>query len=200
MKRKTLVTALMAVLLVVCGLGLAACGGPSVEQLIRQDLEEGFSQMKSGDGDFAKGFEESIQGELGEYGVDSSEFTAAYLDGSDYKIGDITVDENAGTATADVSVTIKQMSDLLAAFLPRAMQASLTTSATTEDEFNAELAAIMVEETKNIEPATTDITITYTRDSDGTWSVDEDALAKSMEEATTGDISKYTELAQSLSE
>ena len=56
MKKKLLLAPLMAVL-VACVVVLSGCGGPSVEELITEDLTTQFDEVKNGGDDFLSGLE-----------------------------------------------------------------------------------------------------------------------------------------------
>ena len=58
MKKKLLLAPLMAVL-VACVVVLSGCGGPSVEELITEDLTTQFDEVKNGGDDFLAGLEEA---------------------------------------------------------------------------------------------------------------------------------------------
>lgn len=108
MKKKLLLAPLMAVL-VACVVVLSGCGGPSVEELITEDLTTQFDEVKNGGDDFLSGLEEASGDEFEQLGIDPKEYAKTYLEGFDYKIGDVTVDEDKGVATAEVSITCKSM-------------------------------------------------------------------------------------------
>lgn len=108
---RVLVCSLAAVLAVTCGLVLTACGGPSDEDAIRQDLTTQLDQVKNAD--------EAVIQELianadtssfEQMGVDPAEFIGAMLDGFDYSIDSVSVDGD--TATASVTVTCKSMTTM----------------------------------------------------------------------------------------
>lgn len=89
MKKKLLLAPLMAVL-VACVVVLSGCGGPSVEELITEDLTTQFDEVKNGGDDFLSGLEEASGDEFEQLGIDPKEYAKTYLEGFDYKIGDVT--------------------------------------------------------------------------------------------------------------
>ena len=93
MKKKLLLAPLMAAL-VACVVLLSGCGGPSVEELITNDLTSQFDEIKNGGDDFLSGLEEASGDEFEQLGIDPKEYAKSYLEGFDYKIGDVTVDED----------------------------------------------------------------------------------------------------------
>ena len=86
MKKKLLLAPLMAVL-VACVVVLSGCGGPSVEELITEDLTTQFDEVKNGGDDFLSGLEEASGDEFEQLGIDPKEYAKTYLEGFDYKIG-----------------------------------------------------------------------------------------------------------------
>ena len=54
--------------------------------------------------------------EFEQLGIDPKEYAKSYLEGFDYKIGDVTVDEDKGTATAEVTITCKSMNQIVEDF------------------------------------------------------------------------------------
>ena len=58
MKKKLLLAPLMAAL-VTCVVLLSGCGGPSVEELITNDLTSQFDEIKNGGDDFLSGLEKA---------------------------------------------------------------------------------------------------------------------------------------------
>ena len=58
MKKQLLLATLMTVL-VACVVVLSGCGGPSVEELITEDLTTQFDEVKNGGDDFLAGLEEA---------------------------------------------------------------------------------------------------------------------------------------------
>ena len=102
MKKKMLLAPLMAAI-ALCVFALAGCGGPSVESLITNDLTQQFDEIKNGGDDFLSGLEKASGDDFKRLGIDTKKYAKSYLDGFDYKIGDVTVDEDKGTATAEVT-------------------------------------------------------------------------------------------------
>ena len=84
MKKKLLLAPLMAVL-VACVVVLSGCGGPSVEELITEDLTTQFDEVKNGGDDFLSGLEEASGDEFEQLGIDPKEYAKTYLEGFDYK-------------------------------------------------------------------------------------------------------------------
>lgn len=173
-KRFALVPMMMVA--VVCVLLLSACGGVSAEDAIRADLESYLGDQDSAAEEFASGLEEAAGDDLELLGITEDEFTEAYLDGFNYSIGDITVDDD--TATAKVTVTIKSMSDIMKAFNSSfADWASDVDSSMSEDDFYKQGGKILLEATRNAKAKENTYDFVYTRNDDGEWEMDEDSAA-----------------------
>lgn len=99
MKKKFWVMPLAAIA-VVCTVLLSACGGPSVEELIREDVEKAFSEVSADNEDLMDAMVASSDGAFEQLGLDTKEFAEAYLDGFGHEIKEVVVDEEAGTADA----------------------------------------------------------------------------------------------------
>ena len=148
MKKKLLLAPLMAVL-VACVVLLSGCGGPSVEELITEDLTTQFDEVKNGGDDFLSGLEEASGDEFEQLGIDPKEYAKTYLEGFDYKIGDVTVDEDKGVATAEVSITCKSMNKIVEDFSTQYQEkvAALDT-VPSDDELYKMAGQVMVDVTK----------------------------------------------------
>ena len=109
---KVLTCSITAVLALSVGLVLGACSGPSPEEAIREDLTANLDRVKELDDATV----EELVGSMGTlgletYGIEASDVVRSLLDGFDYTIDDITVDDEGTSAVASVSVTCKSASD-----------------------------------------------------------------------------------------
>ena len=156
MKKKLLLAPLMAAL-VACVVLLSGCGGPSVEELITNDLT--FEQL----------------------GIDPKEYAKSYLEGFDYKIGDVTVDEDKGTATAEVTITCKSMNKIVEDFATQ-YQEKVTALDTmpSEDDLYKMAGQVMVDVTKAAKTKDTKVTFKYSANEDNEWSADDSATTEMM--------------------
>ncbi len=179
MKKKLLAPILAVVAL--CLVALTACGGPSVEDLIREDLTTQFDEIKAGSEELVDDIESNAGAEFDQLGVDPAAFTDSYLDGFDYEIGDITVED--GTATAHVTVTCKSMGDILTNFQTKFTEELNSVDLTTlesEDDLYKMAGQTMIDVTAEAEPRDVECDFTYTRDDEGTWSADASAEDEMM--------------------
>ena len=180
MKKKLLLAPLMAVL-VACVVLLSGCGGPSVEELITNDLTSQFDEIKNGGDDFLAGLEEASGDEFEQLGIDPKEYSKSYLEGFDYKIGDVTVDEDKGTATAEVTITCKSMNKIVEDFATQYQEkvAALDTMPS-EDDLYKMAGQVMVDVTKAAKTKDTKVTFKYSANEDNEWSADDSATTEMM--------------------
>lgn len=180
MKKKLLLAPLMAAL-VACVVLLSGCGGPSVEELISNDLTSQFDEIKNGGDDFLSGLEEASGDEFEQLGIDPKEYAKSYLEGFDYKIGDVTVDEDKGTATAEVTITCKSMNKIVEDFATQYQEkiAALDTMPS-EDDLYKMAGQVMVDVTKAAKTKDTKVTFKYSANEDNEWSADDSATTEMM--------------------
>lgn len=180
MKKKLLLAPLMAVL-VACVVVLSGCGGPSVEELITEDLATQFDEVKNGGDDFLAGLEEASGDEFKQLGIDPKEYAKSYLEGFGYKIGDVTVDEGKGTATAEVTITCKSMNQIVEDFATQYQEkVTALDSMPSDDELYKMAGQVMVDVTKAAKTKDTTVTFKYSCNDDGEWSADDSATNEMM--------------------
>ena len=116
----------LMVLAVACTVFLGGCGGPSVEELIREDLETAFSEVSPDNEELLTAMTDSSDGGFETLGIDTQEFAKAYLDGFTHEIKEVAVDEEAGTADATVVLKMKSLTAIMSEFTGK-FQEYLTT-------------------------------------------------------------------------
>ncbi len=180
MKKKLLLAPLMAAL-VACVVLLSGCGGPSVEELITNDLTSQFDEIKNGGDDFLSGLEEASGDEFEQLGIDPKEYAKSYLEGFDYKIGDVTVDEDKGTATAEVTITCKSMNKIVEDFATQYQEkVAAFDELPSEDDLYKMAGQVMVDVTKAAKTKDTKVTFKYSANEDNEWSADDSATTEMM--------------------
>ena len=111
MKARRLLVALLAAFMCLGAFTLVACSNP--EEQIKAAVEAEFESIKTGEAaameEVAEGFDSASGGALDELGVTTDEFLAAYLDGFDYNVGEVTMDGN-DKAVVSMTVTMKSIS------------------------------------------------------------------------------------------
>lgn len=175
---RTFVSMIAVVLAVVCGITLGACSsGPSAEELIREDLTANLDEIKNLD-DEAMDELVAEMGDLGlgDYGIGAEDLITSMIDGFDYSIDSIDVEED--TATASVTVTAKSMSELMDLDYDAMSDdildavASGEVDITDDDAINAWVGEYIMGIIDGLEPVEKDITLTYVNGDDG-WEMDE---------------------------
>ena len=114
-------------------------------------------------------------------GIDPKEYAKSYLEGFDYKIGDVTVDEDKGTATAEVTFTCKSMNKIVEDFATQYQEkvAALDTTPS-EDDLYKMAGQVMVDVTKAAKTKDTKVTFKYSANEDNEWSADDSATTEMM--------------------
>ncbi|HJF44565.1 hypothetical protein [Thermophilibacter provencensis] len=184
---KVLTCSITAVLALSVGLVLGACSGPSPEEAIREDLTANLDRVKELDDATV----EELVGSMGTlgletYGIEASDVVRSLLDGFDYTIDDITVDDEGTSAVASVSVTCKSASD----FTERINQAATDLATelmndpsglellSDEDALNARIGEVVMETLDEVELQQTSIEIDYSKTDDGWTASDASELAQ----------------------
>ncbi len=184
---KVLTCSITAVLALSVGLVLGACSSPSPEEAIREDLTANLDRVKELDDATVEELVSSM-GSLGleTYGIEASDVVRSLLDGFDYTIDDITVDDEGTSAVASVSVTCKSASD----FTERINQAATDLATelmndpsglellSDEEALNARIGEVVMETLDEVELQQTSIEIDYSKTDDGWTASDASELAQ----------------------
>ncbi len=186
MKRKTLVCALCAVL-VVGMLALVGCGssstsgnsgsssGTSDQEAISKDLSSQLDAFKnSGSQAFAEELK-AYDSMFKTLGIDSGEFAKELLNGFTYSIGTITVDSEKGSAIAEVKITSKTVGSVLVAVvntIPSAVTTLTADDLSSENTINTFIGNQLMQAVKSAGTEDTALTLTYTKTGD-TWKMDD---------------------------
>lgn len=110
---RTVVSSLAVALVAVCALVLGACSSEKPEDAIRADIAANFDRVKELDEATIEEMTSSMDiAELEQYGIDGASIVRSLLDGFDYSVGSVTVDDSGKGATAEVNVTCKSATDL----------------------------------------------------------------------------------------
>ena len=178
MKKRLFAVPMVAVAGVCLSL-LAGCNsGPAPEEVIKKDLEEQFATVSADNEDLIASIEEGGGEDMEQLGIDSAEFGEAYLDGFSYEIGDITVDDKEGTATATVTVKMKTMTDILTDFQTDFEEQLATLDMSTiesQDDLFKLGGEILMQSTKDAEPQESECEFEYKKNDDGEWEIQESA-------------------------
>lgn len=186
MKKKSVFGALFAAL-AVAALALVGCGGPSVEQMVTDNLTKEFEALKKGDDkEFTDAMKKSAGESFDQLGVDPAEYTKTYLDGFDYKINSVKVNDKKDEAVADVTVKVKSMTDIMSTMQTKygekigEMQqqyqsGQLSSSDVTQDKLTKLAGEVLVEATKEAKPSSHDIKITYKKNDKNEWNATDES-------------------------
>lgn len=166
----------VALAAVLCVVVLSACGGPALEDHIRADISESLSSISPE----SEGFMQALTADTENFemlGIDPTDFATAYLDGYSYEIGDVTVDDDAGEATVDVTVNIKSLDGVLADYIDRVQQWSADSPDEPGDEETVYLKCgeLLMDALNEAEPKESNVTFTYKDNGNGEWTLTEDA-------------------------
>lgn len=170
----------------VLSLGVLSSCGESTEQIITDSLTAELDSIKNMDESFMSELssDPSIQ-DLEEFGIDTNKFIASYLNGFDYRIEGVSVEDD--TATATVVLTTKGFQEFNNA-LETALGDILNSpdlATMGEEQIYAAVGEKVMAAIESITPQETDpIQITYQL-VDDTWTPTEDSTA-SLESALLG--------------
>ena len=202
MKRRTmrtLIYSLCAMLALATGLALAGCsGGPSAEEQIRQDLTSNFDRLKNLDDTMMEELSESMDtSPLESYGIDGTQFIRSMVDGFDYTIDKVEVNESAGTAVATVSVTSKSMLELYNQldniFEDLLSGPDALALLSDEDALNERFGELVMEAVDAIEPSQKELDLAYSK-ADDSWKINDsagDEFAKIFVGDQTDELSNF---------
>jgi outer membrane murein-binding lipoprotein Lpp len=174
MKKKTLI-GIVAACAIAGVLALTGCGSNADQEAISKDLTSQLDSLKQGSIDKISNVVKKNATYLDTLSIDSDEFTKAYVDGLDYKIGDIKVDSSKGTATANVTLTTKTATTILPDFVTDVANAAgkLTVSDLTQEKLLKMVGEQLLTATKSAKGESTSVTVTYTKDKSGNWAMDD---------------------------
>lgn len=173
---KAVLTACLAAAMLCAGaVSLVACG-PSAEEVVRQGVSDELERLKTHDAALLEELAaDSGADELAVYGIDAQEFIAAYLDGFDYRVDEVTIDGDDALAT--VTLTCKKF-DAFSQALAEAAAALAQdeeTAGMSEDEANAKIGSTVLEVLASVEPTESKpVELPFQRDNN-TWSPTADA-------------------------
>ena len=168
-RRSMPLRAFLGMLTLCCALALAGCGTQTADS-IRVSLTQQMNELKTDGEDFTTTMEGTAADSFKQLSIDPKEFSKAYLDGFDYKIESIDVDEGKGTATAKVTLTVKSMNDILNAFTADyAAWMQQQDTVPSEDEQMKEGGKLMLAAAQKAQTKQVDVDLPYEKGSDGTW-------------------------------
>ena len=175
MKRKALAF-LVCTALVAGMLALTGCSnGNSDKDQISKDLTSQLDSFKSSCSQKLADELKANDASLATFGVDSDELAKALADGFGYKVGDITVNSGANSATAEVTLTSKTAASVLTALtnnVPSAVGSLTLDDLSSEDKINKFVGNQLLEAAKSAGTESTSVTLTYSKNNN-TWTMDD---------------------------
>lgn len=183
MARKSLTNKLVGVMCALtCVLALTACSAASTAQeKARQAVEAEFSKISSLDEStlsemLASAGSDSLQS-LTSAGIDPLSFMKSYFGGFTYKIGDVTVDEDAGTGTVKVTVSCKSLQsiagDMSSTFQEKLSE--LGQDGLTEDKVKSVFGDALSDAVDAASNRDVEVDIPVEKSSDGSWVISDAA-------------------------
>ena len=160
---------------------LTGCNsGPSVEDMIRNDVEETFDSIMDHEGEawdnFVEGASEGAsEDDYEKLGITPEEFSEAVMGDFDYEIEDIDVDEDNGKATVTVSCDQKQVAGTSLEYQTRLSEwaSAQDPSTLTEDAAYQKAGEMLLDILDEAPVETNEYDFDYYQDADGNWNFSE---------------------------
>ena len=159
--------------LILCMLFMTACGTPTPTEALKADIEN------------AKNNPEDIIGDIGEDGF-GEEATNALVDKVlefDYKLGEEVIDEEAGKATVETTITTYPFGDVFSTLMTKLFTEIFANPNMTDAQLDERMDALLIEGLKNVEKTYTNTIKINLELEDGVWVVQE---SDEMADALTG--------------
>lgn len=173
--KKKLTTLALVLIAALSMFALCACNsGPSAEEVIREGLSEEFDMIVNKKGDDWDEMISDIEDEvdLSMFDIDAEEFVSTLLDGFDYEITSVDVDEEDDTAVAHVTLTSKSMKDVMDALNQASedfMSDPSNYTGLSEDEVYKKVGEMMMDAIRGVKTRDVDVDLECERDDDGNW-------------------------------
>ena len=184
--KKVVLGLLAAVLACTLGVTLVGCGA-SDEDKIKDAISAELDLIKNHDEATIEELEGSYASQFDQLGIDSGEFINSWLDGFNYTVDSVTVDGDS--ATANVTVTVKQLVPVLNEWQPE-YEAYVAENALTLDYSTAmeQAGTSFMEKLNAAETTTATVALPLQKDSDGNWTLTSSASTE-FANALLGDTS-----------
>lgn len=166
-----------------CALALGGCGlfGPSPEQIVRDGLASDFDMLLDKESQARQTMVSNLEstGALSGLGVDAQGFLDALLEGMEYEIASVEVDDEAKTATATVELTCKSLTDVAtrAQELLNQRAADAGETAISPEETLAWMGECLMQAAQEDAPESVELELDCSSDDEGTWSADDSVAA-----------------------
>ena len=176
MKKHALILSTLALTAALTATFVGCQGQKSPEELIKADLTQQFDEVKNADSDSWSEEFGMINEDFAELGVDANQFISSYLDGFDYKIDDITVDKDKGTATAKVDITCKQFDEIFSTWFGTYLGKAMSMLDASEEEITKLAGETLMDATNSATAKTVSCELVYAKNSKGEWEADQDVF------------------------
>lgn len=166
-----------------CALALGGCGlfGPSPEQIVRDGLASDFDMLLDEESQARQTMVSNLEstGTLSGLGVDTQGFLDALLEGMEYEIASVEVDDEAKTATATVELICKSLTDVAtrAQELLNQRAADAGETAISPEETLAWMGECLMQAAQEDAPESVELELDCSSDDEGTWSADDSVAA-----------------------
>lgn len=166
-----------------CALALGGCGlfGPSPEQIVRDGLASDFDMLLDKESQARQTMVSNLEstGALSGLGVDTQGFLDTLLEGMEYEIASVEVDDEAKTATATVELTCKSLTDVAtrAQELLNQRAADAGETAISPEETLAWMGECLMQAVQEDAPESVELELDCSSDDEGTWSADDSVAA-----------------------
>ena len=190
MRKNNYLLVAMASIVLSVSLMLGGCGGPDAAELIEQDISKTFDTLVVKEGDAYEAMKTSFVEDFGEVpGVDPSTLYTSLLDGFNYSVDGVQVDEETGTAVAKMTIKIKSMSDIFTTWLTDLSSVDTSTfDGMSEDEMATYSGELLMTAVSSVQPKEATIEIHYVLNKEGGWELAEDENLEGFAQAMLGDL------------
>lgn len=156
---------------------LSGCGGPSIEELIRDDLSSQLELLKNDPRKAVGEIPAETQAAFDQIGLDPDAYLDALFDGFDYSIEEIAVEEDS--ATAKVSITCKSSDAISSSFetlYAERLNSVDPASIETQDAALKLAGQALFDATASSKPEESVYEFTYSKDDSGNWIADSNII------------------------
>lgn len=165
---------------------LAGCGGPSIQDQIRDDVKTQLEKLKSGAADaMVSSMEQAAGDSFDKLGVSAKDLSKEYLSGFGYTIDGVDVDEDEGIATVHATLSCKSVASIAKAFSDAYQkEVGALKDTPTQGDLLKLAGKVMQDAVKNAKPSEKKVDLPYKRSGGsadgGTWSLDADAAGAAI--------------------
>lgn len=188
--RKKCYISLFFLVVLVCVLFLSGCGKDKAEQIISDDISSTFDALCIKEGDtydtMKSGFCEAFQDTSG---IDEEELFDSLLNGFDYTIDKVVLDEDGKRATVTVTVTCKTIDSVITKWISKLDALDKATfDGMDENEMSAYANDILMQSINEAKLVSSTFEINYAINGEGAWDLAEDEHLDGLVSALLGNL------------